>query len=104
LGRRELLKCPSYFERQTRSVLRGNFRHVICVQLRCGLAATPANMSTAHFSRNGKKPGFKRSFCIVGVSGLVDSDKHFLADILEFVALCQMSAQKARYQRTNFLK
>jgi hypothetical protein len=61
-------------------------------------------MLTAHFPYYGKKPRLKRPLCVVGMSGLVHGDKHFLADILEFGAIYQMSAQKARYQRADFLK
>jgi hypothetical protein len=43
-------------------------------------------------------------FCIVGVSGPVHGDKHFLADILKLSAIYHMPAQEARYQRADFLK
>jgi hypothetical protein len=61
-------------------------------------------MLAAHLPHYGKKPRFKRPLCIVGVSGPVHGDEHFLADIFEFGAIYQMAAQKTGDQRADFLK
>jgi hypothetical protein len=104
LSGRELIQCLTYFEGQARIALCASVQHFIRPYLQCNLPAIATKMLDAHFPHDGKKPRFKRSRWIVGVSGSVHGNKHFLANILKLSAIGQMPTQKACYQRADFVK